>query len=70
MAKQIDIAKLTAAERLTLIGELRDSIADDDAPLPPAQHAELLHRLSSFDDDKKRSVSWASVKAELNSRKP
>jgi putative addiction module component (TIGR02574 family) len=70
MSAQLDITKLSPAERLSLISELWDSIADEDAPITPSQSAELQRRLSSFEDDKKQAVSWSSVKAELAARKP
>ena len=64
-----EIAKLNTAERLSLIGELWDSIADADAPLPPAQREELLRRLATFEDDKRAAASWDAVKAELDARR-
>lgn len=63
------IAKLNTAERLSLIGELWDSIADADAPLPHAQRDELLRRLASFEDDKRSAASWDAIKAELDARR-
>lgn len=63
-----EISKLTAAERMTLIAELWDSITDADLPLPKAQQDELLHRLESFEEDQKQAVSWEALKAELNAR--
>lgn len=64
-----DIAKLSAAERLSLIGDLWDSVADEDVPLPQAQRDELLRRLDAFDRDKGQAVSWDALKAELDARK-
>lgn len=64
-----DIAELSAADRLRLIGELWDSVADADTPLPPAQRDELLRRLSSFDEDKANAVSWDALQADLNARR-
>lgn len=69
MMTQDDIAKLSASERLALIGELWDSISDKDAPLPEAQRNELLRRLDTLDQDKADVVSWDALKAELGARK-
>lgn len=69
MITQDDITKLSAAERLSLIGELWDSISDADVPLPAAQRDELIRRLGTFEKDKKQATSWDSLKAELNARK-
>ncbi len=64
-----EIAKLSAAERLALISELWDSVADEDAPLTQAQRDELDRRLSTFEVDAAQAVSWDTVKAELGARK-
>jgi len=64
-----EIAKLTAAERMSLIAELWDSIDDAEVPLPQAQRDELLRRLESFEADREQAVSWEALKAELNARK-
>jgi putative addiction module component (TIGR02574 family) len=61
-----EISKLTVAERLLLIGELWDSIADADAPISEAQRDELARRMASFDEDKRHAVSWEALKAELS----
>lgn len=60
-----EITKLSAAERLLLIGDLWDSIADSDAPLPQPQREELLRRLASFEKDKRAAATWDEIKAEL-----
>jgi len=64
-----EIARLTAAERMSLIAELWDSIADADAPLPKAQHDELLRRLGTFENDAPQAQNWDALKAELDARK-
>jgi len=45
----LDIARLTVAEKLDLIGELWDSLGAEEATLTPAQEAELLRRVATFD---------------------
>lgn len=64
-----DIAKLSIAERLALIADLWDSVADEDLPLTQVQRDELDRRLSTFDADAAQAVSWETVKAELGARK-
>ncbi len=65
-----EIAKLTAPERLTLIGDLWDSLTDSDVPVPHAQARELAHRLDSFASDTPQAVTWTQLKAELVARVP
>lgn len=61
-----EIRRLSPSERLTLIGDLWDSL--DDAPLAAAQASELERRLASLDDDLADAVTWDQLKAELGRR--
>ncbi|MBU1377332.1 MAG: addiction module protein [Alphaproteobacteria bacterium] len=61
-----EIASLSPSERLTMIGDLWDSL--DDAPLSPAQASELERRVASLDDDLAEAVTWDALKAELAAR--
>ena len=63
-----EISRLSPAERLVLIGQLWDSLADKDVPVTPAQRDELERRLATLDHDRARSVTWDSLKAELARR--
>ena len=63
-----EISLLSAPERLTLIGDLWDSLDDGELPLPPTQRREIERRLASFDQDRVAAVSWEQLKAELASR--
>lgn len=63
-----EIRRLSPTERLTLIGDLWDSLGE--APLPQAQTSELDRRLESFDDDLADAVTWDQLKAELATRAP
>ena len=65
-----EIVRLTPPERLALIAQLWDSLEHDELPLTEAQKAELDHRLASLDEDRRKGVSWASLKAELEQRCP
>ena len=54
----LDITRLTAQERLDLIGELWDSLVAEDVTLTQEQEAELLKRVTAFElahDD----LAWA-----------
>jgi putative addiction module component (TIGR02574 family) len=64
------ITRLSPPERLTLIGDLWDSMDDADVPLSADQRSELERRLASFDDDRTHGVEWEKFKAELASRAP
>jgi putative addiction module component (TIGR02574 family) len=44
-----EISRLSPQERLTLIGQLWDSLGDTDVSLTAAQRAELSRRLASLD---------------------
>ena len=65
-----DIASLSPPERLALIEQLWDSMADADIPLSHAQRAELEDRLASFEEDRSRGVTWDELKSELAARAP
>ena len=65
-----EIARLSAPERIALIGELWDSLAAFEPPLTGAQRAELERRLERFEEDRAQAVAWADLKAELAARAP
>jgi putative addiction module component (TIGR02574 family) len=65
-----ELARLSPEERLALIGQLWDSLADTEIPLPQAQQAELARRLSSLDQDRAQAVTWEQLRAELARRRP
>jgi putative addiction module component (TIGR02574 family) len=65
-----ELARLSPEERLALIGQLWDSLADTEIPLPQAQQAELATRLDSLDQDRAQSVTWEQLRAELARRRP
>ena len=63
-----EINRMSPAERLSLIGDLWDSLEDVDVPLPAAQQAELERRLENFDAEAARAITWGQFKAKLNAR--
>lgn len=64
------ITRLTPDERLALIAQLWDSLEDHQVPLTPAQQTELERRLSTLEHDRSQSVTWETLKAELEQRCP
>jgi len=68
MISREDIADMTAAERLDLIGELWDSLTDEQVQMTAEQIAEIDRRLDSFDEDKKQAISWQQFEAKLAAR--
>ncbi|MBV9644024.1 MAG: addiction module protein [Verrucomicrobia bacterium] len=65
---QDEITHLSPEERLALIAQLLDSLDHHQVQLPPAQLVELERRLETLDQDHTKSVTWESVKAELEQR--
>jgi len=63
-----EISRLSPEERLTLIGQLWDSLHDDEVGLSAAQRTELERRLSTLDRDRTQAVSWEQLRAELAQR--
>ncbi|MDC7681900.1 addiction module protein [Asticcacaulis sp. BYS171W] len=62
---KISISDLTVEERLELIEALWDSLEDNDLPVPEWHLAEIDRRMETFEQDKAQSVSWETIKAEL-----
>jgi putative addiction module component (TIGR02574 family) len=65
-----EIALLSPYERLALIGQLWDSLDQNQIPLTAEQQAELDRRLATLDHDRREGVTWDSLKAELERRCP
>ncbi len=63
--------KLSIAERINLVEEIWDSIADENGcfELSEAQKQELDHRLEAFRANPSRGRTWEVIKSEfLNSK--
>lgn len=62
-----DVQELPVSERLDLVGEIWDSIAQvpDALELTEAQRAELDRRLEAYRRDPKAGSPWPEVKARL-----
>jgi len=65
-----EISRLSPEERLALIGQLWDSLHDDEVGLSVAQRTELRRRLSTLDRDRTEAVSWEQLRTELARRCP
>jgi len=68
--KSLGIDRLSVDERLALVEELWDSIAEDSAavPLTDAQRTELDRRLAEHKAHPDDVVSWEDVKASIAAR--
>jgi putative addiction module component (TIGR02574 family) len=64
--RTIVLEELTATEKLDLIGELWDSLADQAVELSPAQMAEIDDRLDALDPD--AAAPWQEVETRLKQR--
>ena len=66
----VDIASLTAEERLSLLEELWDSLAarPEALPLTSAQRVELDRRLDDLDADGPVGIPWDEVLSRIRSR--
>jgi putative addiction module component (TIGR02574 family) len=65
--KSLGIDRLSIEERLALVEELWDSIAEA-TPLTEAQRAELDRRLAEHKANPDDVVSWEEVKASITAR--
>ncbi len=66
---ELGIDRLTVAERLTLVGQIWDSVANVGAELPTAAQADELDRRAAADDANPDDVvPWEQVKAEALAR--
>ena len=70
LLKSLGIDRLSVEERLALVEDLWDSIAEESAatPLTDAQRAELDRRLADHDANPNDVVPWEEVKASITAR--
>jgi putative addiction module component (TIGR02574 family) len=66
----LDIASLTLEERLSLLGELWDSLAatPEAIPLTDAQRSELDRRLDELEAEGPVGIPWDEVLSRIRSR--
>ena len=66
---KFDFSELSVAERIQLVEDLWDSIAEDaDIPLTDAQKAELDRRLEDLERNPDAGEPWEAVRARLYGR--
>lgn len=63
-----DIRKLPLAERIRLVGDIWDSIAEDSEKLPltDAQAEDLDRRLAEYEADPSATRTWDEVREDLD----
>jgi putative addiction module component (TIGR02574 family) len=68
--KSLGLDRLSVAERILLVEELWDSIADEaeQLPLTEAQEQDLQRRLAAYKANPKAGSSWEEVKARLQAQ--
>ena len=68
MSSEIDIHQLTAEERLSLIGDLWETLDESEVPVTPAMKAELDRRLGDRESDSSPGIPWEDVLRRLRDR--
>lgn len=68
--KALGIDQLSVAQRILLVEEIWDSIADEAAaiPLTEAQRQDLQRRITAYEANRKAGSSWEEVKARLQAQ--
>lgn len=68
--KALNIDQLSVAQRILLVEEIWESIAEEagEVPLPEAQQQDLQRRLAAYEANPKAGSTWEEVKARLRSR--
>ncbi|MBS1821633.1 MAG: addiction module protein [Acidobacteria bacterium] len=64
-----ELSRLTPPERLALISQLWDSLEEEQLPISAAQRDELNRRLAMLDSQQHETITWETLKAELESRR-
>jgi putative addiction module component (TIGR02574 family) len=64
----IDIAKLSAQERLELLEQLWDSLSPEAVPMTDAQKEELDRRLDDFEREGPVGIPWDEVLDRIRKR--
>lgn len=67
--QDLGIDRLSAEQRLRLIGEIWDSISMEDTAIPESHREELDRRLAAADADPAAGRTWEEVRARLRGEK-
>jgi putative addiction module component (TIGR02574 family) len=67
---ELQLGKLSAAQRLELVGDIWDSLAAEveAAPLPPALCEELDRRIAAHRADPNSAIPWEEVQLRVHAR--
>ncbi len=69
MSSRIDLSTLTAAERLSLIDDLWESLSDEAAlPMSPSLGRELDRRVEEAHQSPKEGRDWEAIRSDLEGR--
>ena len=68
MGSNVEIDHLTPEERLTLLGEIWDSLSPEDVPVTDAQRSELDRRLDDLEGDSNLGIPWDEVLRQIRNR--
>ncbi|MGE3166379.1 MAG: addiction module protein [Planctomycetota bacterium] len=68
MGSNVDIKNLSPEERLTLLGDIWDSLDPEVIPVTEAQRAELDRRLDEFERDRNLGIPWEEVLRQIRNR--
>ena len=69
MSSRIDLSSLTAAERLSLIDDLWESLSDEAAlPMSPSLARELDRRVEEGQQNREEGRDWETIRSELEER--
>lgn len=68
--RALGIDQLSIAQRILLVEEIWDTIADEEAevPITEAQRQDLQRRIEAYEANPKAGSSWEEVKARLRGR--
>jgi putative addiction module component (TIGR02574 family) len=68
--KSLGIDQLSVAQRILLVEEIWDTIAEQetDIPLTDAQRQDLERRIANYEANPKAGSTWEEVKARLRQR--
>jgi putative addiction module component (TIGR02574 family) len=65
---KVDIKSLTAEERLTLLGDIWDSLDPEAVPVTDLQREELDRRLDDLEGDRDLGIPWEEVFRRIRDR--
>ena len=61
-----EIKKLTVAEKISIIGEIWQSMDKEELPVTDSQKLEVRERIERYNKGKTKFFTWDEIKSELN----